>query len=141
MKNEIQLADPIYRRKVVLALVAGAIIGALLIALFQHALDWAASEPERAVTRLGWVVVTLIPLALPMLLMSRWVWRVGKATVEAGRYPPPSMKLVRDTPVVRGSEATRRGRLVQAVAIMLGVVSLGLPIALSLLIGLLVQST
>ncbi len=42
----------------------------------------------------------------------------------AGRYPPPGLRVVRDTPVVVGEAAGRRGRLLQVFAVVMGLAGL-----------------
>jgi hypothetical protein len=49
----------------------------------------------------------------PPLVLAWFLWRVGSRTVAAGRYPPPGIRLLQDMPVVTGSAARQRGRLLK----------------------------
>ncbi len=41
--------------------------------------------------------------------------------------PYPGQKVIKDTPVIRGAQAVQRGRIIQAIAVVMGLVSLALP--------------
>ncbi len=126
----IQKADPGERRTVLAHLGIAAVVGALLIALYEFLMGWAAGDPGAAVGRLNIVIGSLYILALPMILICRYLWRVGSRIVAARRYPPPGMKVIRDAIVTSGPRAAMHGRLLRYLAVFLGIVSLTLPIVL-----------
>ena len=71
-----------------------------------------------------------LALTLPLLLGAARALRIARRTLEAERFPPPGLAVVRDTPVRRGAAARRWGRALRVIALALGV--LGGAIALLL---------
>ena len=64
-------------------------------------------------------------------LGTAWfLWRLGRRTIAAGRFPPPGLRLVRDEPVLTGDAATRRGRIAQGLSVIIGLAVVGLALAL-----------
>lgn len=93
---------------------------------------------EDADVRLRIVIVTMTAVtAGPLLAFAVFMWRLGRRVIGAGRYPPPSLRVVRDTPIVTGQDAVRRGKLLQWLAAGVGMAALVLALLLSRLAGLL----
>lgn len=119
----IQKADPRVRRRAIVA----ALVVALLGSVFFLALDIYRPEYEAWVlARADWItahpgVITLIVFAgsLPIIVFALYMWRVGAETVRYERFPPPKQSVVRDTLVLSGDAAARRGRVMQATAVLL----------------------
>ncbi len=119
--SEIQKADPRARRRAIITLVLGTLIGCAVILLFQHyapALqDWMLKDPEELATRIAYALLLFAALfSVPLLAFAVYLWRFGSQVVGAERFPPPGLPTVRDTPVLRGLPARRRGRLAQGLA-------------------------
>ena len=57
---------------------------------------------------------------------SVYLARLSRAVCREQRFPPQEMRVIRDTRVVRGREALRRGRLGYALGVGLCVSTLGL---------------
>lgn len=77
---------------------------------------------------------------VPMLFLSAYLWRLGARIVHSGVFPPPGMRVVRDTPVLLGRAAVRRGRLLKVLGLLAGAAGIGLVIVLWRLTSLLTTS-
>ena len=119
----IQKADPIVRRRtIVVALVAVVLGCVLLLALdtyrpeyetwLRTKTDWISSHP-------GTIALIVFAGSLPIIVFALYLWRVGADTVRCERFPPPKLSVVRDTLVLSGNAAVRRGRGIQATAVLL----------------------
>ncbi|MGH8718184.1 MAG: hypothetical protein ACREV0_04470 [Burkholderiales bacterium] len=120
--NNIQKADPQARRKAILLVACAAAIGAALIYMLERCVpllaDWARGDP--AGSRLGSILAVVATLvSLPFLAFSVYLWRLGRGVNKALRFPPPDTKVLRDTPIITGGGALRRGRFFQIIAALL----------------------
>ena len=121
---EIQRADAGARRRAALIVVCAAVAGAILIALartYRPALErWITQDPDQVGSRLRLAFSILAVVSSGSLLgFAAYFWRLGMRVVHAEQIPPPGLAVLRDTPIVRGSAARRRGRFIQVVAVML----------------------
>lgn len=100
--------------------------GAVLIALARRFRpEFEAWVRQDSSTRIRLVLVALtIFTSGPLVGLAVYLWRLGGRIVRAERYPPPGLGLMRDTLVVTGPAASRRGRLIQFLAAVLGLVAL-----------------
>lgn len=119
--NEQQRADSKARANAVAIVVVGALLGgATLALLLSQRDDIVASMVESPVklkaSILGGIVFFFFA---PFLLASVWAWRLGTRVLDEGRFPPQQMKVVRDTVVLRGVHARRRGRVLQGLGVVL----------------------
>lgn len=121
--GEIQKADSSAVR-IGVAIVAGAaLLGVFLIKMAgerQPALEAWVKQDVRARVPIVLAAVTLLTSG-PVLGVAGYLWHFGRRMVRTARYPPPGFRMVRDTPVVIGDVAIRQGRLVQALAAIVGV--------------------
>jgi hypothetical protein len=123
--NEIQKADPEARRRAILMVVFGEAIGALLIAgfgYFRGSLhEWLVSDSAETAFR-GRLVIcaAAVLLAAPLIAFALYLWLLGAKVVRAQQYPPPGLRVIRDTPVISGPGAVTRGQAIQVVAVCLG---------------------
>ena len=136
---EIQKADPKARRNALALVVGGAVAGVVLISVatdLRPALTgWIEEDPD---ARLRIVLAVMTALAVgPLLAFALFMWRLGRRIIGAERYPPPSLRVVRDTPIAIGQAAVRRGNLLQWLAAAVGVAALVLALLLRRLGGLL----
>jgi hypothetical protein len=123
--SEIRKADPEARRRAILMVVFGATIGALLIAGFGHFRgslhEWLVSDPAETAFRARVVVcAAAFLLAAPLIAFTVYLWLLGVKVVRAQQYPPPGLRVIRDTPVISGPGAVTRGQAIQVVAVCLG---------------------
>ncbi|MEE8524627.1 MAG: hypothetical protein V3T72_11905 [Thermoanaerobaculia bacterium] len=127
--REVQKADPGLRKKVlvgavflVLALVAGMVVLENRFSeLEKLAADSAylASQQGLAAAR-----VLLVAVALGAIVLGGVLGRLSWRTLSAARYPPPGVRVINDTPVLRGDQARRYGRgglVLSAVLIAAGI--------------------
>jgi hypothetical protein len=125
---EVRRADPDARRQAVLIVALGALVGALLIAGFDwygNALrDWVRSQPSEMPRRLRLVfIVGAALLSAPAIVFAAYLWSLGAKVLSAQQCPPPGHRVIRDTPVIGGRAAMWRGRSYQILAVVLGVAS------------------
>ena len=133
--GEVQRADPVARRRTVLIVLAGMLIGGLVISSFEHYRPrlerWLVSEPELLPERMATVTAALaFVTVVPLLMFAIRLWTAAAKARRYQRYPPEGERVVRDTPVLRGGAAVARGRTLQGLAIALVVFAIGFALAL-----------
>lgn len=126
--TDIRKADPTARRKVALVLVVGTCVGALLIVAFERyripLSDWVLADPGASAQRARLIFLLLAVLLLaPLLAFAAYLWSLGERVVRAREFPPPGLRLIRDTPVITGERAVSRGRLLKVLALGCGIAS------------------
>lgn len=123
MEDEILPADKRHRRLVILAAIVLSFVGMLALVVLSRYLgeikklareDLPAAE-EKAI-RL--VRISLWIVGLGLVGMGGWFWRLGRRINLAGRFPPPGMKVVKETRVRTGAKARARANLAQAAALL-----------------------
>jgi hypothetical protein len=94
-------------------------------------IEWIARDPERmdSRVRIGGVVVA-VALEVPLLGFAAYLWRLGARIIRTGRFPAPGVAVARDTVVLRGGEARRRGWAAQLLAAILALGAGGLAVIL-----------
>lgn len=113
--EEMQRADPKFRVRTLVAVLASAIAGGAVILLLRQEREtliaWLTAYPSEAST----VMLLLLGLGgcLPLLFAAIWTWRCGGRVLRENRFPPEGFKVIRDTPVLRGVAAHRRGKALQ----------------------------
>jgi hypothetical protein len=124
VSRDIRRADPVLHRRAVLIVAAGTLIGALLIFLFERYQGqmqaWLLADPSALETRMRAVLVMVaLVLFAPLAAFGVWCWRFGGRVREAAMFPPPGVRVVRDTPVVEGAAALARALGLRALAVSL----------------------
>ena len=137
--HEIQRADPQARRRARMMVASGTLFGLIFIPLaevYRPALaEWVSRDPE---SRLRFACTALaVAFAVPTLGFAAYFWRLGDRIVRAERCPAPGTAVVRDTVILRGYRARRRGRLAQVVAALLVLVAASFSIFVWRLLSLL----
>ena len=122
---QIERADPRARRRAVALVTIGAAGGLLVFWGVQSRLPalqaWIAEDPAQAPLRLRLIASGLAAaVAVPTLLFAAYFWRLGDRVICSNRFPPPGMRVIRDTVVWHGDSARRRGRILQGLALILG---------------------
>lgn len=132
MTTEVQPPDPQARRKAVRAVALGAVAGIVVIFAFEsyrpELQRWLMEDPA---SRLTWALGGLALLTAPLFFIVGHIWITGRTIVEGRRFPPPGRPVLRETPIVTGAAAVQRGRLVQGLALFLGLAVLGLLAAIA----------
>jgi hypothetical protein len=120
--TQIQRADPRFRRFALGLLALGAGIGAWIFFSVESRLpalgEWVIEDPAQAERRLNLIATGVAAaVAVPTLLFARYFWRLGGRVIRSNRFPPPDMRVIRDTVVWHGESARRRGRILQGLAL------------------------
>lgn len=76
-------------------------------------------------------LLLLIP-GLPVLLASVSLWRLGQRCCREKRFPPSDTLMLRQRAEVNGRAAILRGRMLQSMALLMGLACFGLPLMLAL---------
>ena len=125
LNPNIQPADPQARRRAVIVVLTTAVLGALLIYLFNRALPqlshWLAANLEAILARPAMVIAVALLFMTPIFAASGYLFVLANRIINSERLPPPGQAVVRDTPVLEGAPAVRRGRALQIIAGMLSV--------------------
>jgi H+/Cl- antiporter ClcA len=118
----IQRADARSRRKALIFVILGLIIGSIGLALLEHFraeweiwLEQAVVDWIRRPARGGFIVFLLTS---PLWSFAWYLGRIADRTKAAQRWPPPNLPMARDTPIVSGDAAFRRGRLLFLAALL-----------------------
>ena len=143
--HAIQRADPRARRLALILVGFATLAGLALVVVFESQLSalqrWITEDPEQMDDRLVLAVWGLaLASVVPTLFLSAYLWRLGARVVHSGVFPPPGMRVVRDTPVLLGRAAVKRGRLLKALGLLAGAAGVGLVIVLWRLASLLTRS-
>ena len=121
----IRRADPRAQRKALMLVLVSAVTGTLLLSAFEVYRDpilaWLRSQPSEHMTVMLLLVATM--LSAPLLALAAHLWVLGANVVRAEMYPPPGLRLIRDTTVITGSAALLRGRGLKGIAVCLGLLS------------------
>jgi hypothetical protein len=122
--TEIRRADPHARRRALLIIAGGAIVGAGLIWAWDqfrpdlHA--WLVAEPGARSRRLGVLLLAVAAVVVvPLVGFAVYLWRLGSRILRERQFPPSGWTVVRDTAILRGPAAARRGRVVRGAAALL----------------------
>lgn len=120
--TEIRRADPTARRHAVWLLILAALVGSLFIAGFERyrtpLRDWLVSDPRAATHRVRLaLVLSAAILTAPIVAFAVYFWRFGDTILRARQFPPPGHRVMRDTPVLDGPAAVRRGHAFKILAL------------------------
>jgi hypothetical protein len=115
---EIQQADKKLRLLIGLVFLVAVVAAGLGLWGFEVWLDGVKQMPLDQALRLllsalVWIVGSTF---FALLLLGLHLWRWGKRIRAAGQFPLPGSRVVRDTVVLHGEAALRRGRILQATA-------------------------
>jgi len=73
---------------------------------------------------LGSIKVALVVLFLSILPIAAYLFTVGRNMMKHERFPPPGMKIIRDTKVVEGEKVKFRGQVVVVLSLVLTLLGL-----------------
>ena len=118
------VVDPAARRRAVLIVVVGLVLGGAIIALTdsyrRELTGWAQDDPMRALNLM--LPVMAVTIVVPVLLAAWYFWRLGARTVREQRFPPSHVSWAGAAQSIHGAAARRRGRLLQGCAAALVVI-------------------
>jgi hypothetical protein len=132
---EVQAADPRARRQAAWFLALGTVVVVVCGLAFVHYRPeleaWILADPAQMGRRLR---IALAGLALqtsgPLAACAVYLWALGRRVARAGRFPPPGMSVLRNTPVLVGPGARLRATLLEGLAVVLVVVAVLLALLL-----------
>lgn len=124
--SELRPADPVARRRALIAfglVTALALLLALALPALQARLEhWVFAGAVPPAQRLQTLLRVIgVVTGLLLLAPAAYAYLVAARIDAAEAFPPPGMKLVRETRVVRGGAARTRARVLRALAIALAV--------------------
>lgn len=110
MKAEIVPADPVFRRRVMGAIMVLGLLGAAAIFALHHALQGVAQAADgdlhAAIEKVRYLQYVFLTVnACISVPLAAWCARAGWSTWHHARFPPPGMRVLRDTPVRTGPYA------------------------------------
>ena len=128
---EIQRADAGTRRRAIWIVILGIAAGAVMLRWFEQSLPaliaWATENPDQGAARARLLLALIgTVIVAPLAGFAAYLWFLGERISRSGRFPLPSMKVVRDTVVVTGEDAVTRSRFVKALAVFLAVSAIGM---------------
>lgn len=123
MNQRVIRADKAYRNKVLVLLVLLVSLGTLIIGwgLPWMQEDLRSRNPEEA---LQFMKVALVLLFLGILPMALTLLSFGRKIISTERFPPPGVRVIRDTELLEGERAKQRGRALVIVSVILVLVGL-----------------
>jgi hypothetical protein len=111
-----------------------ALIGVCTIVVVEHHRDDLLNRLEQNIDFLidnaGVVVLAAFAMVSPVLAAGGYLFVLGTRIVRSQRFPPPNQAVVRDTRVLEGTAAVRRGRIVQLLSLLLSVAAGAIPLVL-----------
>ena len=124
MTEEIVKADNRSRR-MVLALVMAAVVACGILVLWFR--PWGvrqlmSMEPDKALRTIKWALVILFLGGTPG---AAYLVSLGRRIMSENRFPPTGMKVLKDTPVLTGRAARKRGSAILALALVMFCLCLG----------------
>jgi hypothetical protein len=124
--TNVQRADSTARRKAVIIVIIIAIVGSLFIAVFEgyrtQLYDWLLSDYEKSTHRLRVLIILTAAFgAITLFAFSAYLWFLGYKVSNSQRFPLPGQKVIRDSAILEGQAAVKRGRLLKAIAVFLAV--------------------
>ena len=122
---ELLRADPRMRRIAVAIVVAAAALGGIALWAMRRWLDGMIQPSPASQSHLLIAFIWLVGVTVLMLVaLGAYLFHYGRRVRAASLFPPPGAKVVRDTPVLRGAAALRRGFVLQglgAVCVLCGI--------------------
>lgn len=123
-------ADPAYRRRVLLVATAGVLIAAaLLLAVTQWGLPMVVAYLRRSgEDGMRRVKVVAVLAQLIPLVACFFMFRLGQRIVKTAQLPAPGMRVIYDTPVVRGRRARQYGTAIIVLSIVIALLVVALAV-------------
>lgn len=130
--DEIQRADPTARRRAAIWLTVTLLLYGVIVLYVERnraRLETLLTEHGDFLLRHPEIVAFLfLLLALPLMIGAIYLWRLGAAAIRSNRFPPDGVPVIVATPVIRGTAAVARGRLIQILAALIVFCSLSVPV-------------
>jgi hypothetical protein len=123
MEDEIIPGDKRHRRLTLVTALLLTFLGLLALGIlcgYLGEIQRLAGEDLRAAEEkaLRLTAIVLWVGGLGLVGMGAWFWRLGRRINLADRFPPPGMKVIKDTRVRTGAKARALANLAQAAALL-----------------------
>lgn len=132
--GQIQPADTEARRRALWLLGIAAVLGLCAILVFEHFQQdfqaWLEDNIEYLLRNPYVVFLAALLFLSPLIAAAVYLLVLANRTVRAQRFPPPNVAVSRDTAVLEGSQAVRRGRILQFLSILLLLAAIVFPFIL-----------
>ena len=124
--TDVQRADSATRRKTITIVIISAIVGSLLIVVFEtyraQLYEWLLSDHEKSAHRLRILIILTAGFgAITLFAFSVYLWSFGCKVSNYQRCPLPGQRVIRDTPILEEQAALTRGSVIKTLAVFLAV--------------------
>ena len=130
--SSIRQADPRARRAAIGILVFSFVFGFALITLIasdeSKIVSWLESNLDLFTSYPTIPAMLMFVFALPVAAAGGYLLLYGHRTLQSKQIPPPNYSVLRDTLVLEGKAATRRGYIVFTLSVMIILTSASLPV-------------
>jgi len=123
MNSKIVQADKSYRQKILIILFLIVLAG---LALFQWLVPWADQRVHQVEPRTGLALVrcALVVMFAAVASLAVYLAFFGRKVFRHRCFPPPGIKVLRDTRQVEGESAIIRGQIIILLSVLLLIFSL-----------------
>ncbi len=125
--NEIQQADPRARKQAMWIVALAAVVGSCVVLVFSRHQDalrvWLDLNWEHVVQNSMGTFLVVLVFVSPLFIACFYLFALGCRIVQGERFPPVNFAVTRDTRVLSGPKAVRRGRTIQILSLLLLVAS------------------
>ncbi|HHE39271.1 MAG TPA: hypothetical protein ENL20_11965 [Candidatus Cloacimonetes bacterium] len=132
-------ADKNYRKKILLIAFTLIVIGFFLLRYFQALLNrlstLAEESPGLAIKKAeNSLKIIFFVMFLLSLGLCFYLYRLGTSILKSEQFPPPGIKVIKDTKLETGRKARSRGRMLQVLSILFLMMGVLVPITVSLIL-------
>ena len=138
---EIEPANPIARIAFAAIIVLFVLAAIASDPFFERVGEWLSEDPDLALARIEEFIAWVAVASLPLLIIGVFVFRTGLRSIASERFPPHGMWVLVDTPVISGTRAKWRGRMMLVAAVLIAAVAIGLPAGLWYIIHSIAESS
>lgn len=112
---QIRKADPVARRYMIYLFLGTIVLGGLLLLTIEHyrsdLVQWLLSEHHLVQQRIELLFFGFGALfAFPLFACAAYCWLLGTKTIREQEFPPSGTTVIRDTKLVFGHAAIKRGQ-------------------------------
>jgi len=129
--DEIQQADPKAKRKAIWLVGITTLFGFCAMLAFEYYQDdfqsWLELNIGYLVQNAYVVFLVAVVFISPVIVAGIYLLFLGNRIVRSQRFPIPGHAVIRDTQVLRGLRAIRRGRIIQLLSLLLLVAAGAIP--------------
>ncbi len=129
MNEKIQKADEGLRKRELIKALIIFVIGIIIyfsIKLFSPSiLESFKKNPIKTINYIrGVSVFIIVIILLPVFYHLKKLWKISNQTVVSKRYPPPDTPVIKDTKILQGDSAVKKGKSLKMIVISVAVLFL-----------------